>query len=317
MQNRLSDFIVIDKRTASSLFSPFDKSISVQDCSLIGNSMSNTGYLVVTDSGRFFLKLYSNTTDKIETAVYAFLQGQLPVPKLYYYDGSKERFPAPYAILQYLEGTSLKNYIHTQKAYPYSIVYEIGRMCGMLHRRKYGRDAWLDQDLNGAAPIPKTDEHILALLNGKAGGYLQREIRTRLSHFVRTNAMLFERLHAESVLCHGDINYMNILISEGSVWFIDFEFAHAGSIYHDIGKFFRTKGPVIQSRIDAGTCEAFAAGYESSASSKLPANWLTLAHLFDIASMLTLIDRDNTPVEWIADVEQDIDAAIRLADFHS
>lgn len=65
MKNRLSDFIFIDKQEVFSLFLPFDKGLTILDCSLIDNSMSNTGYVVTTNSGRYFLKLYSNTTDKI------------------------------------------------------------------------------------------------------------------------------------------------------------------------------------------------------------------------------------------------------------
>lgn len=65
---------------------------------------------------------------------------------------------------------------------------------------------------------------------------------------------------------------MNILIAYDKVWFIDFEFAHAGSIYHDIGKFFRTKGTMVQSLINSKIYDAFAEGYNSATSSKLPAD---------------------------------------------
>ena len=310
MENRLNDFIFIDKQQAASLFFPFDKTLTILDCSLIDNSMSNTGYVVTTDSGKYFLKLYSNTTDKIETAAYTFLQGKINVPKLHYYDGSKQRFPYSYAIIQYLYGTNLKNHIHTQKEYSSQITYEIGKMCAVLHCKKYEHDAWLDENLKEKNIIPKTDEHILQLLDAKAGLYLQSKIKNRLTHFIKANSPLFERINSESVLCHGDINYMNILIAFEKVWFVDFEFAHAGSIYHDIGKFFRTKGTTIQSLIDFRVYEAFADGYNSMASSKLPSDWLKLAHLCDIDSMLVLINRDDTPKEWIADVEYDILSAI-------
>lgn len=311
MENRLNAFIRIDRDTAASLFEPFDKSLMILGCSLIDNSMSNTGYVITTASGKYFLKLYSNTTDAVETAAYMFLQDQIHIPKLYYYDGSKRRFPCSYAIFQYLEGISLKERIHMQRAYPPHLAFEIGRMCAVLHRRKYAHDAWLDQTLQEAARIPKTDDHILLLLEEKAGEYLDPEIRDRLSKYVRAHSSLFERIGAESVLCHGDINYMNLLFADQKVWMIDFEFAHAGSIYHDIGKFFRTKGPAIQSLIGENIYEAFARGYDSASSSKLPPDWLKLAHLCDIASMLVLINRDHAPREWIADVEHDIASAIR------
>lgn len=95
MKNRLSDFILVDKQKVSSLFSAFDKKLAILDCSLIDNSMSNTGYVVTTTSGKYFLKLYSNTTDKVETAVYTFLQKKINVPELYYYDGRNSSFLIP------------------------------------------------------------------------------------------------------------------------------------------------------------------------------------------------------------------------------
>lgn len=311
MKNRLSDFIIADKEDISSLFYPFDSKQTVLDFSLIDNSMSNTGYVVTTTSGRYFLKLYSNTTDKVEAAAYSFLQGKINVPKLYYFDGSKQRFQYSYAIEEYLPGTSLKCFILAENTYSNNIAYEIGRTCAILHRKKYSHDAWLEQDLREQSVIPKTDAHILQLLDDKAGEYLRPETKKRLSNYIKSNPLLFDRISSESVLCHGDINYMNILIAYDKVWFIDFEFAHAGSIYHDIGKYFRTKSTAIQSLIDSRIYDAFADGYHSAASAKLPSDWLQLAHLCDIASMLVLINRDHTPKEWIADVEQDILSAIR------
>lgn len=310
MKNRLSDFIIIDKNEISSLFLPFDGKHTVLGFSLIDNSMSNTGYAVTTTSGKYFLKLYSNATDKVETAAYSFLKGKINVPELYYFDGSKQQFEYSYAIVEYLDGTSLKSFIQTKNIYSRNIVYEIGKMCAILHRKKYKHDAWLDQNLSEESLIPKTDEHILQLLDDKAGEYLQPETRKRLSNYVKANSLLFNRISSESVLCHGDINYMNILIAYDKVWFIDFEFAHAGSIYCDIGKFFRTKGTAIQSLIDYRIYEAFSDGYNSAASSRLPSDWLRLAHLCDIDSMLVLINRDNTPKEWVTDVEYDILSAI-------
>lgn len=209
-----------------------------------------------------------------------------------------------------MEGTNLKNYIHTQKAYGCQIAYEIGKMCGILHHKKYDHDAWLDQNLKEKTFISKTDEHILQLLDAKAGEYLQSEIKNRLTYYINENSFLFQRIHSESVLCHGDINYMNILMAYDKVWFIDFEFAHAGSVYHDIGKFFRTKGPMIQSLINSKIYQAFEDGYNSAASSKLPSDWLKLAHLCDIESMLILINRNHAPKEWVEDVEHDILSAI-------
>ena len=137
----------------------------------------------------------------------------------------------------------------------------------------------------------------------------------RIHDFIRVDkqeiSRLFRRINTESVLCHGDMIYSNTLIAGNKPYFIDFEFVHAGSPYQDIGKFFRTKAPEIQSLIDCSLYVAFADGYNAAASSPLPVDWLRLAHLCDIEALLCLINRDSAPAEWIADVEYDIQRSLR------
>lgn len=179
--HRINDFIITDKTEIASLLAPFDHSLTILDFSLIKDSMSNTGYIVTTNTGRYFLKLYSKTSDRIE---------------------------------------------------------------------------------------------------------------------------------AESVLCHGDFGYGNIMISAGKVHFIDFEFAYSGSRYHDIGHFFRRKDNDVQALIDSQIYDAFAQGYNSVSAAPLPSDWLTLAQLCDINAMLCLLTYDNVPTEWVEDIENDILSAI-------
>lgn len=158
--------------------------------------------------------------------------------------------------------------------------------------------------------IPGTTDHILHLLSDKSGTYLKPETTKKLYEFIKVNPDLFESISAESVLCHGDFTYGNIMIAYGKVYFIDFEFAHSGSIYHDIGKFFRRKGDDVQALINDHKYNAFADGYNSVSSSSLPSDWLRLTHLCDIGSMLCLLNRDNAPAEWVSDIEYDILCAI-------
>ena len=121
---------------------------------------------------------------------------------------------------------------------------------------------------------------------------------------------MFDSIEARSVLCHGDLGYANIMISDGKVSFIDFEFTYSGSIYHDIGHFFRRKDDDVEALINRHIYDAFAQGYNSVSASPLPSNWLTLAHLCDISAMLCLLTYDNVPTEWVEDIENDILCAI-------
>lgn len=308
--DRINEFMILDKEDISELFAQFDSTLTILDSSLIEDSMSNSGYVVTTTSGKYLLKLYSNTTDKIETALYIYLKDKISVPKLYYYDGDKQRFPFAYTVAEFLEGVTFIKYLRTDLNYPPEKACEIGKMCALIHKRKYAHDGLIDDKLNIAEELPRTREKILYLLSGKPAEYLKPETIEKLRGFIRENPKLFDRIEAESVLCHGDFGYGNIMISGGKIYFIDFEFAYSGSIYHDIGHFFRKKGDDVQALIDKHIYDAFAQGYNSVSAHKLPSDWLTLAHLCDINAMLCLLTYDNVLDEWISDIECDILCAI-------
>ena len=89
--HRIHDFIITDKAEIASMFRPFDSSLTILDFSLMKESMSNTGYAVTTNAGKYSLKLYSNTTDKPETAALTYLKNKINVPALFFYDGSRRR----------------------------------------------------------------------------------------------------------------------------------------------------------------------------------------------------------------------------------
>lgn len=308
--SRINDFIKLDIKEVSSLFAQFDNKLMILDCLLIKDSMSNSGYIVTTASGKYLLKLYSNSTDKIETAVYMNLKDKINVPKLYYYDNSKQLFPFVYTIVEFLEGVTFMQYIRKNLQYPLEMAFEIGKMCALIHTKKYAYDALLDDKLNIVEKLPSTSGKILHLLNGKPAEYLKPETVEKLRKFIKEKPDLFNRIEAESVLCHGDVNYNNIMFTGEKLYFIDFEFAYSGSIYHDIGHFFRRKDDDIQTLIDKRVYDAFQQGYDSVSDNKLPSDWLILAHLCDINALLCLLTHDNVPMDWITDIEYDILYAI-------
>lgn len=129
--NRINDFIIVDQKEISSLFTAFDRTLTILDFSLMKDSMRNTGYMVTTTTGKYFLKLYSNTTDKIETAAYIYLKDKINVPELYYYDSSRQRFPFAYTITEFLDGVTFMHHIRSNLKYPVELACEVGEnVCG-------------------------------------------------------------------------------------------------------------------------------------------------------------------------------------------
>lgn len=52
--DRINDFMILGKKEISSLFAQFNSKLIILDFSLIKDSMSNSGYVVTTDSGQYF-----------------------------------------------------------------------------------------------------------------------------------------------------------------------------------------------------------------------------------------------------------------------
>ena len=116
--HRIHDFIITDKAEIASMLRPFDGSLTILDFSLMKESMSNTGYAVTTNAGKYFLKLYSNTTDKPETAALAYLKNKINVPALFFYDGSKRRCAFAYTVMEFLDGDTLLQYLRKSLKFP-------------------------------------------------------------------------------------------------------------------------------------------------------------------------------------------------------
>lgn len=308
--DRINDFISIDREDVVVILSEFLSAPVITDITRMNEGMANTGYRVATTSGVFLLKLYSGTSDGIECAMYRLLRGKVNQPELYYHDDSRRRFPFAYTVTEFIDGVTLTRYIKSTGNYPIEFAREAGGLCGAIHGRRYPYDALLDRDLEIIRKLPFTREKILMMLDGKPAFHLKAATASALRGFIGDNPELFERISEESVLCHGDYSYGNLMLSGGKTYCIDYEFAYAGSRYHDIGHFFRRKDDFTQSLVDERIYAAFADGYGAAAGEALPADWLALARLCDVNAMLCLLNYNNVPDEWVADIETDILASI-------
>lgn len=305
-EERIYSFYSIDKNTAAILLSTFDKSLTADVITPIHSGMSTSNYCITAGHRKYLLKLYSGGTRNIEPGMYAYLGERIRVPSLHYYDGSRKLCPFPYAIIEYINGQTLSEYVRAIGEYPSEIVREIGMMLSVIHQKRYPQSGHLSRELELIDSGMNTPELISVLLAGKAGARLSNIIRDKLQKYIKQNHSIFERIDCDFVLCHGDMSYGNILISDDVIYLIDFEYALVESRFRDIGKFFRTKAPDVQCYINEGVYKAFFDGY-----GELPSDWLRLAKLADIPVMLGLLNVEAAPQEWVTDIEHDIMEAIR------
>lgn len=308
---RLHDYFVCDKAMACRLFQCFSEKIQIDQLIPIHGGMSTSNYCAVSGDTKYLLKIYASYTESIEPVVYAFLRDQACTPELLYYDESRAICPHPYAIIEFIDGVTLSEYVKTNKSYDLGKIRDIARIIAAIHTNTYRESGILDGELRIKSRIGNTRELIYESLSGKPGTHISRACSAGLERYLVHNEDVFRRIDQDFVLCHGDMSYGNILIAENRIYFIDFEYALAESRYRDLGKFFRNKTPDIQQYMTAATYAAFQEGYADSGC-MLPDDWLHLSKIADIPVMLGLLNRESPPADWVDDIEHDIGTAIRV-----
>jgi len=270
--------------------------------------MSTSNYRVEASNSKFLLKVYPKNNDhsELEIAAYNHSHNIIKVPEVLYFDNSKTIINNTYAIFQYVEGATLKEYVFNNKGFPNNVAYKIGNMLGILHGKEYEVTALLEGDLAIKSEITPFKNQFEFYLKGTSGNYLSKTVKEALEQFINSNRNIIERISEKNVLCHGDFIPSNILIDhDATPWFIDFEYCVSMPCYYDIGKIFRTSRSFSQF-IDDKTIRDFAEGYNSTSRRTLPEDWYRLSKIADIVVMLMLINRDNIPSHWIEEIEKEI-----------
>lgn len=309
--DRLYKFYEMDENEAEKICRMFDSSLTYESLTPIHNGMSTSNFIMKASGQSFLLKLYSNGIENIELSMYSFLSGKISVPKVLFYDCSKDIVPFPYVIISFIKGVTLDEYIRKQECYPTKLITQIAEGLAQIHSTTFERAALLDRNFNYKKDISTVSVQTRNLLNDKAGNHLPERQKERLFDLLDKRNDLYAEIDKHYVLSHGDFSYGNILVDESNqVWFIDFEYAFSAEWLHDIGKFFRRKDDNIQKYIDQNVYKCFAQAYNCKAKYHLPDHWLLLARLADIPGMLSFLNSDNPPKKWIDDIIIDIDTAL-------
>ncbi|WDV47769.1 aminoglycoside phosphotransferase family protein [Clostridiaceae bacterium M8S5] len=306
---RFYSYVNLDLKTVQKLFSKFDTKIKVKSIELITEGLSTTNYIVEAEDSpkKYLLKIYPVDGERTDLEVASFLYAKqfIRVPSIYLYDDSKQICGNKYVIMEYINGTTLKDYIITNKKFSDDIAYDIGRNLVLLHRREYPCRGLLDKELNIKEQLSSMHEVYYKLLGGVVAKHIDRNVKEELLEFIDSNDDLIKELDSNSVFSHGDFYPSNIMIdSSKTVCFIDFEYSLSAPIYSDIGKFFRDRD--FDKYRTNNTFDSFAKGYNDNARNKLPDNWIKLSRLNDITSMLSLINQESPPAGWIKSIETSI-----------
>ncbi len=96
---------------------------------------------------------------------------------------------------------------------------------------------------------------------------------------------VFTEMDADHRLVHGDFNPGNVLVTGDRVTgILDWEFAHAGTSWQDVGNLLRNLGPAFDGAVSEGLREGGMA---------LPPDWRRRASLVDLSSHLEFLAADD------------------------
>lgn len=312
--DRLFDFESVDTEDINAIFSKYNNGLIIQNIVPITAGMSTSNYMVEASNKNYLLKVYPKNNDHsdIEIAAYRHAHNIIKVPKVLHFDNSKAIIDNTYAIFQYIDGLTLREYVSKNKGFSNNVLYKIGSMLALLHRKEYTCTALLDVDLCIKKHLTQFENQYEFFLDRMSGKHLNEIVRRDLGHFIDTNRHLIERISEKNVFCHGDFIPSNILIDVyDTPWFIDFEYCFSVPCYYDIGKLFRTRENYSQ-YIDDKIKSDFAKGYNAMSQRTLPKDWYKLSKIADIVVMLALINRENIPRDWIEGIEEEIIKTISL-----
>ncbi len=311
---RLFDFESVDTESIHAIFSKYNNRLLIQNIVPIIAGMSTSNYIIEARNKKYLLKVYPKDNDHsdIEIAAYKYAHNIIKVPEVLHFDNSKAIIDNTYAIFQYIDGFTLREYVSKNKGFSNDVAYKVGSMLALLHGKEYTCTALLNVDLCIKNQIIQFQNQYEFFLDGMPGRHLNEKVKRDLGHFIDANRHLIERISEKNVFCHGDFIPSNILIDVyESPWFIDFEYCFSVPCYYDIGKLFRSRENYSQ-YIDDKIKSNFAKGYNAMSQRTLPDDWYKLSKIADIAVMLALINKENIPRDWIERIEEEIMETMNL-----
>lgn len=313
---RLFEFQNLASDTLESLVTTFNRKAIINSIAPLTKGMSTSNYLIQLEGSpkKYVLRIYplNNDHSQLEIAAYNYARTMIRVPEIYFFDNSKQIIPNSYIIMEYIEGSTLGEFITENIGFPNSVVRSISGSLALLHQTEYTHMALLDENLRIKENFEPITSQYYTLFNGFAGTHIKPSTKEKFLNFMNCNAELLKQIASKHVFSHGDFIFSNIIVTPSlQTCFIDYEYCFSAPVFYDIGKFFRTRTNV-ERYIGTETISAFFEGYNSKAKEPLPKEWYIYSKIADVATMLQLINKPNIPEGWGLAIDTEIEKTLDL-----
>lgn len=284
----------LDVLTAGRLVEPYTKD-PIAHLTLLSEGCANTNYKVSFKNDRppVVIRIYvrDDTAVYREVAIYELVTGKVPVARHLYFDDSRVLYQYPYSIMEWIEGTLLreviaqKNEIAIQQS-----VFQAGAFINILRQITFAHGGFFGTH-GQVRPFDPEEEYlpfVLGLLQNEVVKHdLGASLHDAVCTLVRTYAHIVPDTK-EGNLTHADYDPANILVAPcDGLWkvaaILDWEFAFVGTYLLDIGQMLR-----YSHKLPDYYEASLVAGVQSEGFI-LPKMWKKQAKLMDLLCLLSLV----------------------------
>lgn len=254
----------------AALIADFLRGRGIRSVERFSAGKSNTNYRLELGDGEVCVaRLLAKPTAARESDVMRLARDQVPVPEVLA-EGED------WLVLSYIEGAAMETTAEQTRA--------AAETLARLSAVTFPTAGWLQPD-GRIEPFnfgSEGDDFVASMLaNSEVRRWLDPETLTALPSLVAEQARLDAAEPELICLCHGDFNPGNLLFRDDRlVAVLDWEFAHAGSPFMDIGNLLRHTPPALHGEI--------AAGFQA-AGRPLPEDWRARAEFLDLSSHLEFL----------------------------
>ncbi|MEJ2754616.1 MAG: phosphotransferase [Gammaproteobacteria bacterium] len=283
---------------------------SFQSVTRLQGGFNNFNYHVITKANNQFIIRISPTPKQLSSELCALrqlkaLRSNIPVPEVLWHSNSEWTDGFSVAAISFVEGTLLSKMGHTLSEYDVKAISEqLGTIAADIHSITFSDYGFLDENFHTKDSQDNYTSWTFDFLSSCLSNALLRE-RLGDKNCALLENCITEHQHLleaprQPVLCHGDFNQKNILITKNGsnkrytvTAILDWEYALAGSAVMDIGNLFR-----YADRSDTIHPGFFASAYKE-AKGHLSPHWQDQSRFTDLLALCAfLISPEQRPATY-------------------
>ncbi|MEX2665691.1 phosphotransferase family protein [Candidatus Uabimicrobium amorphum] len=295
---RLNPVVELAQQQVTDILRPFFPGQKVRDIQLLSGGLANTSYCCIFHNDRkVLLRVYTRDANSclLEKTIHDLLQHGIPIAEILHMDTSKNIIPYSFAVMQWIDGISLREAIIREPQRLAQTFFQLGFPLYYLQKYRFEEVGMLDENLNVTPFIMEERNPFFryvkeCLQSTTTQKNIGESLCEKIDSYIDVRRGLYREIFHHPHLTHGDYNPANVLVCPRTfrvVAILDWEFAFSGSFYCDIGNMLRDEEVYVENCVAQFICGLQEAGI------KLHDNWREMCKLVDLTSLVGFAHTSN------------------------